>query len=198
MTTKKLSVLISPITLIQVCVRGEWNRNVSSVKKRKTIKIIIKDLIFPEECKKYTLAILIYSDTTCTFRIVQLSETAVWLCWKFQSRNLFSREKLSSVYATSIDYARMHKEHTMESVRQIFSIVHTEFLLDDRGDPGLWSERGQSRAKTSAILRLEFLARATQMYRVYQSTLGNIMYLPSWLKYYCFVSEKIYDLKIKL
>lgn len=119
-----------------------------------------------------TLAVLVYSDTTCTFRIAQLLETAMWLCWKFQSRNLFSREKLSSVYATSIDYARMHKEHTMKFVRQIFSIVHTEFLLDDRGDPGLWSERGQSRAKTSAILRLEFLARATQMYRVYQSTLG--------------------------
>lgn len=123
------------------------------------------------------LAVLVYSDTTCTFRIAQLSETAMWLCWKFQSRNLFSREKLSSVYVTSIDYARMHKEHTMESVRQIFSIVHTEFLLDDRGDPGLWSERGQSRAKTSAILRLEFLARATQMYRVYQSTLG---YSATW------------------
>lgn len=71
----------------------------------------------------------------------------------------------------------MHKEHTIESVRQIFSIVHTEFLLDDRGDPGLWSERGQSRAKTSAILRLEFLARATQMYGVYQSTLG---YSATW------------------
>lgn len=37
----------------------------------------------------------------------------------------------------------------MEFLRQIFSIVHTEFLLDNHDDPGLWSERGQSRAKTS-------------------------------------------------
>lgn len=148
------------------------------LKKRKTIKIIVKDLIFPEECKKKKRLLYQFIQippalfASCNFR-----KPPCDFAENFNSRNLFSREKLSSVYATSIDYARMHKEHTMESVRQIFSIVHTEFLLDDRGDPGLWSERGQSRAKTSAILRLEFLARATQMYRVYQSTLG---YSATW------------------
>lgn len=48
----------------------------------------------------------------------------------------------------------------MESLRQIFSIVHTEFLLDNHDDPGLWSERGQSQVKTLAILWLIFLAYA--------------------------------------
>lgn len=61
----------------------------------------------------------------------------------------------------SIDYTRMQGTYIQWSPpRQIFSIVHTEFLLDDRGDPGLWSECEQSRAKTSVVRWLEFLACA--------------------------------------
>lgn len=128
--------------------------------------------------------------TTCTFRIAHFRKSRATLLKISIAKFIFPPRKVIQ-HICNIDRLcpYMHKERTIESVRQIFSIVHTEFLLDDRGDPGLWSERGQSRAKTWAILRLKFLARATQMYKStlgYSATWQYNVPLQSWQKYYCF------------
>jgi len=58
----------------------------------------------------------------------------------------------------------------MESVRQIFSIVHTEFLLDDRDDPGLWSER-------RTIANEKFASFPVGVFGMYSTYIGCIMAL---------------------
>jgi len=58
----------------------------------------------------------------------------------------------------------------MESLRQIFSIVHTEFLLDDRDDPGLWSERW-------TIVDENFASFPVGVFGMYSTCTGCIMAL---------------------
>lgn len=112
----------------------------------------------------YNTHLAVYSNATCIFRCVwrnlRKDGTNATFLKISTAKFIFPREVVRYIlYIHSIDGLYPHARNIQWSpCAKSFRSFHTEFLLDDHDDPGLWSEREQSRTKTLPVFQLDFLA----------------------------------------